>query len=125
MKAKASHAAVADKIARKESAVERFERGQTWPAHEIERYAAGYAAVSGVADPRQIIQDSINTWFKMGQKPLTAAERVALDAEEDETAEAAILRLLEEISHAGGISAAPDEDAQRPTSTSKRLAAER
>ena len=123
--AKASPEAVADKLGRKSSAVARFERGETWPVESLELYAAAYAAIAGLDDPRDVYKMSIDTWVERGNQPLTEQQEVALDAREadDEySVETSIRDLVEVIQHAGETDRARASAAKRPTSTDSRQA---
>lgn len=110
--ARASLEAVADKLGRKASAVERFESGRTWPAENLELYAAAYAAIAGIDDPRDIYRMSLDSWILQGRKPLTAP---AL-AELAEDPEPSFRDLVESIRRAGETSRARAEAEPQPTS---------
>lgn len=123
--AKASPEAVADKLGRKASAVDRFERGETWPAESLELYAAAYAAIAGLDDPRDVYKMSIENWIDRGAKPLTAPQRAELEAKESEeefSIETSIRDVVEVIQRAGATDQARASAAKRPTSTRKRQA---
>jgi transcriptional regulator with XRE-family HTH domain len=117
--AKSSIEAVADKLGRKASAVERFESGKTWPAENLELYAAAYATIAGIDDPRDIYAMSLESWVAKGRKPLTAP---ALAALEEDGVEPSFRDLVESIRHAGERERARGEAAPQPISTPRSRA---
>ncbi len=118
MHAKVGVGVVADELGRKSSAPERFESGQTWPAAELELYAAAYAKVAGIDDPRTIYQMSLESWIRDGDKPLTAPALAELDERED--SEPAFRDLIESIRRAGALERARVEAERRPNATRKK-----
>lgn len=63
-----SRAEIAVAVKRDQSAVERFENGQTMP-QQLERVLAAYAAACNLDDPRDILQAALHLWYKHGTPP--------------------------------------------------------
>jgi hypothetical protein len=55
-------------IRRDERTVRRFEKGGHMP-DDLERTLAAYAAVGGVADPRDLVREALERWYKHGTAP--------------------------------------------------------
>jgi hypothetical protein len=58
-----------------EHAIKEFEKGKTFPTQNLNRYAAGYAALDpDISDPRLLFDRALNWWNKHGKQPLTIPE---------------------------------------------------
>ena len=71
--AQASQARIADLAGVKEVSIDRFERGETFPAANLETFAAAYAFVAKL-DPRDLFLLAVDWWKRVGQPPLTAPQ---------------------------------------------------
>jgi transcriptional regulator with XRE-family HTH domain len=48
--------------------VDRFEKGRTRP-HELEAMLVGYAKLTGLEDPRDIVAQAVRLWYEAGVNP--------------------------------------------------------
>lgn len=117
--ARASEERVADRIGVSSNSVRRFEKGEVFPTENLDRYAAGYAAiVQPPIDPRDIFERATAWWRAAGLEPLTKEESEFGEEEDREPSPRAVvaaIRRAEESEREGRVQAG-----RQPTATRSR-----
>lgn len=92
--------------------VRRFERGETFPGENLERYLAAYAHPG---DGRDVLEEALQLWRGHGYRPLTIHEKPT-DGEQR------IQDLMVQIRRAGEIDRAHAQAEAQPTSIRRKRA---